>query len=256
MRTNRFLKGISLSLLAAALIFCSIVRLQSPPQNMPSTSPMVTTSPISSEKPLQSVSGQALTGVVVAVDAGHGGPDGGCVGKNGTAEAPLNLDVAQRLQHALEALGATVVMTRTGDYMLSAEDTDTNKTRKREDQECRVALAQENRADLLVSIHMNSYSDPDISGAQVFYAEGSEQGKLLAQALQSALREELDPNNRRTACSGDYFILNGASASALVECGFLSNPHEESLLNTETYRERIAQAIAGGILTFFRQKAA
>lgn len=181
----------------------------------------------------------------VAVDAGHGGADGGAVGtQSGVAEAGLNLCVAKRLAALLEAQGIVVVMTRTEDTALAA-------TKQKDLAKRREIIADEN-VDLVVSVHMNKYSDPSISGAMAFYQSGSAEGQKLAQAV---IDEVCDATNRkrRLANPGDYFVLRECSAPAvLVECGFLSNAEEEQKLLDEAYLSSIAEAIARGVLTYLK----
>lgn len=188
-----------------------------------------------------------LSGWVIAVDAGHGGYDGGAVGReSGVPEKGINLDVAQRLEKALSALGAQVVMTRTGDYALCDEDPPIRK--KLQDMQRRAAIVEAGGAQLLISVHMNEYTQKSQSGPQVFYREGCDAGRLLAGVMQQALIDGLSPQKERTAMSGDFYMLMLGIPSVLVECGFLSNPREEGLLLTEAYRQRIAQALAQGVL--------
>ena len=193
-------------------------------------------------------SGQ-LSGYVIALDAGHGGYDGGAVGRvSGTAEKGLNLDVAQRLKAILEAQGARVVMTRTDDYALCDEDPPIRK--KLQDMQRRAAIIESGGAQMVLSIHMNEYAGRNQSGPQAFYREGCPAGRLLAGAIQGAMNEKLSPKKTRTALGGDYYILTLGVPTVLVECGFLSNAKEEALLLTEDYRQRVAQAIASGVLAW------
>lgn len=190
-----------------------------------------------------------LSGYVIALDAGHGGYDGGAVGRvSGTAEKGLNLDVAQRLKAILEAQGARVVMTRTDDYALCDEDPPIRK--KLQDMQRRAAIIESGGAQMVLSIHMNEYAGRNQSGPQAFYREGCPAGRLLAGAIQDAMNEKLSPKKTRTALGGDYYILTLGVPSVLVECGFLSNAKEEALLLTEDYRQRVAQAIASGVLAW------
>ena len=103
-------------------------------------------------------------------------------------------------------------------------------------------------AQMVLSIHMNEYAGRNQSGPQAFYREGCPAGRLLAGAIQGAMNEKLSPPKTRTALGGDYYILTLGVPSVLVECGFLSNAKEEALLLTEDYRQRVAQAIASGVL--------
>ena len=192
----------------------------------------------------------ALAGLCAAVDAGHGGYDGGAVGRvSGTPEKGLNLDVARRVQRLLEAQGARVVMTRTGDYALCDENPPIRK--KLQDMQRRAAIIREGGAQLVLSIHMNEYAGRSESGPQVFYREGCPAGRLLAGAIQAAMTQGLAPARERTALGGDYYILTLGVPSVLVECGFLSNREEEARLLTEDYRERVAKAIVQGVVDWY-----
>ena len=188
-----------------------------------------------------------LCGLTIAVDAGHGGYDGGAVGRvSGVPEKGLNLDVAQRLEKILRAQGADVVMTRTGDYALCDEDPPIRK--KLQDMQRRAEIIRINDADMVISVHMNEYAGRSESGPQVFYRENCPAGRLLAGAIQEAMIRELKPAKERPALGGDYYILTLGVASVLVECGFLSNREEEARLMQEDYRQIVAQAIAQGVL--------
>lgn len=190
-----------------------------------------------------------LTGLTIAVDAGHGGYDGGAVGRvSGTPEKGLNLDVAQRVEALLTQLGARVVMTRTGDYALCDEKPPIRK--KLQDMQRRALLITEGGADLVLSIHMNEYAGRSQSGPQVFYREECPAGRLLAGALQEAMNGALAPERTRGALGGDYYILTLGVPSALVECGFLSNKKEEALLLTPQYRQRVAEAVVQGVVSW------
>lgn len=187
-----------------------------------------------------------LSGFVIAVDPGHGGYDGGAVGRvSGTPEKQLNLDVSLRLVKHLEAQGAEVILTRTDDYALCDEDPPIRK--KLQDMQRRAAIIGSREADMVLSIHMNEYAGRSESGPQVFYREECPAGRLLAGAIQGAMVRGLTPARERTALPGDYYILTLGVPSALVECGFLSNREEEARLLTEEYRERVAAAIAQGV---------
>jgi len=193
----------------------------------------------------------ALAGLTVAVDAGHGGYDGGAIGRvSGVPEKGLNLDVAQRVEELLLDLDADVIMTRTGDYALCDDDPPIRK--KLQDMQRRAELIRLNEADAVLSIHMNEYAGRSESGPQVFYREGCPAGRLLAGAVQGAMIRELKPKRERPALGGDYYILTLGVPSVLVECGFLSNKAEEALLMQETYRQQIAEAIVQGVMDWQR----
>lgn len=189
-----------------------------------------------------------LDGLTVALDAGHGGYDGGArAHDSGLWEKELTLRIALAVERELSAHGAQVVLTRREDKCLSEGDNAT-RARKRADLEARRRIAEEAGADVLLSIHLNEYRDRGESGPQVFYQRGGDEGRLLAGALQQAMIETLQPQKERKAMAGDYYVLRGKLPSALVECGFLSNPEEERLLLDDAYHRRIGTAIAHGLV--------
>lgn len=192
---------------------------------------------------------QTLAGRIIAVDAGHGGYDGGARAPCGRWEKEYNLVVAKALQRELTARGAQVVMTREGDYALCDKNPPIRK--KRQDMERRAALVLGAGAELLVSIHMNEYRDAGQSGPQVFCRADCPAGRQLAETIQAAMIGALAPKKKRAASAGDFYILSLGVPSALVECGFLSNAAEEALLRQDAYCARVAAAIADGIAGYF-----
>ncbi len=191
---------------------------------------------------------------VVVIDAGHGGRDGGKVSVDGvTYEKDINLEIAYKLKTYLEAQGVLVVMTREGDEGLYTES-DSNK--KAADLKRRIELINQVQPDLVISIHQNSYHEPEISGAQVFYYTTSESSKELAQIIQAQLCVSLDPDNHRQAKANDtYYMLKKTGATiVIVECGFLSNPEEAALLKSEEYQNRVAWNIYLGVMQYLNRQ--
>ena len=188
-----------------------------------------------------------VSGNTIVLDPGHGGSDPGKVGVNGVLEKELNLQIAMQVKEILEEKNIQVVMTRTTDEMLCPEDSD---NRKREDMRKRVEMMNDVHPVLAVSIHQNSYTDPKVSGAQVFYYSESEEGKRMAELMQKALLE-VDLNNKRAAKANDsYYLLKQTEVpTIIVERGFLSNPSEAEKLKTKEYQESVANAIVKGIET-------
>ena len=184
----------------------------------------------------------------VVIDAGHGGVDGGAVGRTtGKEENSLNLEYANCLKNLLEAFSMEVVMTRTNLNGLYGAFS-TNK--KRDDMQRRKDIIQKSGADLVISIHMNSHSLSSYKGAQVFYKKTDENGMRLANNIQALFLQTL-PNARKTASPGDYYILNCSSIpSVIVECGYLSNPQDEQNLLTTTYKDSLCTSIFIGIVKY------
>ena len=183
----------------------------------------------------------------IVIDAGHGGFDPGKTGTLGENEKVINLEIAKKLQMYLEQGGATVYMTRNEDEALGSK--------KQSDMKERKVIANESDADMLISIHQNAFPKASAKGAQVFYHKTSPQGRALAEAIQQALKQCDSQNTREAKPNADYYILRTTEIpAAIVECGFLSNPSEEEMLNTEEYQEKIAWAIYAGILDYLESE--
>lgn len=187
---------------------------------------------------------------IVVIDAGHGGNDPGKVSPDGVLEKDVNLAIALRLKSRLEEKGIKVILTRDSDICL-AIDGATNK--KKSDMINRMELVNESGADLLISIHQNSYSDSRVKGAQAFYYGSSEQSEKLAKEIQSCVKEYADTeNNRMAKACNDYYILRKSVCPAvIIECGFLSNPEETARLVDEGYQDKLAQAITSAICNIY-----
>ena len=203
----------------------------------------------------QVLSEQALAGLkqpkqpVVVVDAGHGGNDPGKVAVNGSLEKDINLAIAKRLAWYLEQADVTVIMTRDSDSGLYSQNDSKKKT---SDMQKRCRIMNESKADLAVSIHQNSYHDEEIFGGQVFYYADSAPGKRLAERIQKRFDYVLGAENRRQPKANEsyYLLLHAECPAVIVECGFLSNWREASLLGDEEYQDRMAYTIHMGILEY------
>ena len=115
---------------------------------------------------------------------------------------------------------------------------ESESNKKIADMKKRVALINETKPDIAVSIHQNSYHEESIKGAQVFYYTHSKEGERAATVMQEALKV-LDINNKRQAKEVPTII---------VECGFLSNVEEAEKLKNEEYQDKVAEAICAGII--------
>lgn len=183
----------------------------------------------------------------VVIDAGHGARDGGCVGVNGSIEKDLNLEYAKTLKKLLTSRGVKVVMTRESDKALYSEDA---KTKKISEMKAREKIIMDTKPDLVVSIHMNSFSLKSAKGAKVFYKQDSEPSKIVAQYIHKSINSYLD-SKFPAPSAGDYYILNCSPySSILVECGYLSNAEEEEMLQTKSYREKLMHSVFCGILIY------
>lgn len=187
---------------------------------------------------------------IIVIDAGHGGVDAGVVGvTSGVKESDINLSVARALRGYFVDAGFSVVMTRSSNGGLYGMATDGFKMR---DMKKRKSVIEESGADMVISVHQNFCPIPSRRGGQVFFLDGSESGKALADSIQKCLNE-LDENVRDlSALVGDYYMLKCTdSPSVIVECGFLSNAEDEALLRTDEYRQKVAYAIFKGAVGYY-----
>lgn len=186
-----------------------------------------------------------LSGRTVVIDSGHGGMDSGKEGSDGTLEKDINLSIAFKLKELLEQSNINVVMTRSDSNGLYSES-DSNK--KIADMKKRCAIIDESNADVVISIHQNSFQSASVKGAQVFYYKHSAKGKELAGILQKAFKQYLDPSNSRLekADSTYYMLIHTSTPTVIAECGFLSNPEELAKLQTEEYQQKVAEALFNG----------
>lgn len=184
-----------------------------------------------------------LHGVHVVVDAGHGGHDrGACHFPSALIEKEINLDMAVRLEAALQQSGAKVSLTRRDDTFVSLDD--------------RARFANEHDADLFISLHVNRYPSADCFGAQTFYSPASEEGRRLALLIQEELLEIYPPNYRQ-ALPGDFRVLrNTHMAATLVEIGFVTSPVDRELMAQANYREQVVAAIVEACIRFVRGELA
>lgn len=187
-------------------------------------------------------------GIAIVIDAGHGGRDGGSIGINGTIEKEINLKYSLALKEKLVSVGYRVELTRKTDDGLYSE---TAKNKKMSDMRARFNIIQKTNPNLVISIHMNSFNSSSARGALTYYRNGDEASKKCADLIQSSLNTYCAAPTRQGKV-GDYYILNCSYyTSILIECGFISNPEEERLLNTDEYREKFIDAIYNGILLYF-----
>jgi N-acetylmuramoyl-L-alanine amidase len=213
----------------------------------------------------------------IVIDPGHGGDDVGAKGAQGTLEKNVTLSVARRLKASIESrLGVRVLLTRDGDQTVASDQ--------------RAAMANNNKADLFISLHANASVRPAVSGAEVFYLalgdyaqsrsgssqSGGEtlpvvgggtreieitpwetaqsqhlgQSAALAKVVEIALRERL-PMSARSLQQAPFRVLLGANMPAvLVEMGFLTNGPQEHQLASDEYQNAVTQALLDAILRY------
>ncbi|MEG1720976.1 MAG: N-acetylmuramoyl-L-alanine amidase [Pseudoflavonifractor sp.] len=230
MGKRAFAKILSAALLAALLL--STVLFQPRAQKVSGTLP-----------------GTAFLQTVI-IDAGHGGEDGGAVGASGVPESGINLAIARKLDDLLALYGVPTKLLRETEQSIHSGDAITLRQQKVSDLHNRVDLIAQTPNGLVISIHQNKFGNPKYHGAQVFYANNAQPFAAYTQML---LRAVLDPENSRVATkipSSVYLMSHITCPAILVECGFLSNPAEDYLLQTDGYQTKIAATLAASYLQF------
>lgn len=190
----------------------------------------------------------------VVIDPGHGGIDTGASGISGAYESVLCLDLSKKLSNLFSVGELCSVMTRTED--VSVQSKHTELSRKRADLSGRVEFCESIENPIFVSIHMNNYPLESCFGAEIYYSGNNEDSVRLADMIKSRI-DKFQPTNKRPnkLAKSNIYVLDKLNCPAiLIECGFLSNPDENALLNTEEYREKLAFIIYQGICEFTESK--
>ncbi|MEI5909231.1 N-acetylmuramoyl-L-alanine amidase CwlD [Bacillus spongiae] len=196
-----------------------------------------------------------LSGKIIYLDAGHGGPDGGASDRE-AVEKEIALEVTLKLREYLQEQGALVLLTREEDTDLAEEGTKGYSRRKTEDLKKRLELINNSEADLFISIHLNAIESSRWSGAQTFYSPRYKENERLAKFIQAEFIRNLENTKREAKVISNVFILKHAKKpGSLVEIGFLSNPEEKQKLMDDEYQESVAASIYEGVLRYFTNEA-
>ena len=184
----------------------------------------------------------------IVLDAGHGGIDPGSVGKTTkTTESELNLKITLKLADYLKAGGFNVILTRTNADGLYGTY---SKDYKKRDMQARKDKILNENAELVISIHINSFTNSSYRGAQVFYAQNNPESEKMASFVQQEFSKAI-PKSDKGISIGDYYILKCTNIpTILCECGYLSNAEDEKLLIDETHQDKLAYSIYKGIVIY------
>jgi N-acetylmuramoyl-L-alanine amidase len=176
---------------------------------------------------------------VVVIDPGHGGPDPGAVGIGGIFEKEIVLDVSRRLQAILEQNNVQVVMTRNADIDLDLQP--------------RVDIAERANATIFVSVHANaiSMSRPDVNGVETYYFQS---GLGLAQTIHRNILQGTGMPDRRVRSARFYVLRRTSMPSVLLELGFVTGRDDARKLSDLSFRQRMAESIARGILEYLGRR--
>ena len=169
----------------------------------------------------------------VVVDPGHGGHDNGGIPQNLAREKIYTLLVAKRLKPLLEARGYKVILTRDADYFVTLPG--------------RCAVANRQRNAVFVSIHFDSFTRRGADGITMYYTKSN--STKLAYSIHRHMVSLLRPNTDRGVKRARFYVIrNTLCPSVLVEGGFLTNAEETARIRTAGYQQRLAEAIARGIV--------
>lgn len=170
----------------------------------------------------------------IILDAGHGGADGGTE-KQAAVEKDINFAIVLEMKELLENKGIRVALTRDRDVFMSLED--------------RVRAAEEEGADLFLSVHCNYYEkDSSISGLECYYCKGASEGRYYAEKIITEIEERGNIVSRNAKPANYYVLKNTGIPAVLVEVGYLSNDNERRNLITEEYQGRIAIELVEGVM--------
>lgn len=246
----------------------------SPPAPEPAAPP---SSPPAPPLPLPALGATVPALRTIVIDPGHGGDDAGVRGANSAEEKELTLQVARRLRALVETrLGIRVILTRDDDRGMSLDD--------------RAALANNSKADLFLSLHLNAAPVASVSGAEVFHLQLDPEGEealrtaataavalpvlggatrtidvirwdlaqarhieasaALGEMLEEALRGHVEMSIRARQEAPLRVLTSVNMPAALIEMGYLTNPAEERLARSEAHQNTLAQAMYNAILRF------
>ena len=193
------------------------------------------------------VSGQnkSLVNKIIYLDPGHGGVDPGATYKN-IKESDINLALCLKIKEILEKEGATVYLTRDGNYDLSSINA---KRRKKSDLENRVKLINESDANIYISIHLNSINSSTWSGMQIFYDNVHKDNKNIAENMSNYLKLKRNPMRIKDM----YLNKNIKIPGILIEVGFLSNYYDRINLIDEEYQNKIANQIVKALINYYNK---
>jgi N-acetylmuramoyl-L-alanine amidase len=247
-----------------------------PPTPNPESKTATAETPAPVTDPRAAIAASRLWQTIV-IDPGHGGDDVGVRGAKGVEEKQLTLDIARRLRGMVEnRLGLRVILTRDNDRALGLDE--------------RAAVANNGKANLLISLHVNGAPVPDQSGAEIFHlqldresaevvrsatAEGAslptlggglrrldlipwdlaqarhlDESSVLASVLQEELRRHVPMSGHPIRQAPMRLLAAANMPAALVEVAYLTNPRQEARLNSEEFKTSIAQAVFSAIVRF------
>lgn len=233
-------KFIFLALMALMMIIGFRIQSQTQSQTHPTAeniTPVSTPKPEETLKMVTPISSQKQTETYrIAIDPGHGGSDPGATGISGAYEKEFNLSLAQLVYDLLEADPMfEPILTRSDDQYVELNE--------------RAATANEWKADVMVSIHANTYTDPTANGTETIYRK--EDSVELAQTMQKHLTEGLGLRDRGVKQERMHVLSTAKMPAVLIEVGYLTNAAEDQILMSSEGQKLAANAIVNGLKEFF-----
>jgi N-acetylmuramoyl-L-alanine amidase len=192
-------------------------------------------------KVIVEVSKKQISKFIVCINAARGGTDSGSVGPTGLKEKEVNLDVALRLGKLLEKENVQVVYTRSSD---SVTWNSVNEIQER------INIANNAKADLLVTISCNSVEDEASNGIRTYYLNGNDKSKQLAEYIQEQLVSKTGALDRRIIGSDLSSLKQFNAPGVMATLGFITNKSEESKLNTSEYKDNLAAALTNAVVKY------
>lgn len=190
-----------------------------------------------------------VKGKKIVIDPGHGGEDSGAIGPTGVTEKSITLQIAKEVEKMLKEAGAKVIMTRTVDTEVSPKHRQATDV---DELQARCDVANKAKADIFISIHMDSFTSREASGTTgYYYVKGSAASKRLATSIQSNLVSQLKTTSRGVRTCKFYVVRHTKMPATLIEVAFVSNPKEEKLLTSKKGVQKAAIGIVKGISDFF-----
>lgn len=189
----------------------------------------------------------------IIIDAGHGGIDGGAVGEGGIVEKDINLAICLTMRDIFKANGFDVIMTRETDISIHDEGITNARKQKVSDLHNRLAIVNSYSNAIFISIHQNKFGNKNAHGAQIFYSPNNGQSEKLAETIQRAFVQNLQPeNNRQIKKAGKnlYLMYKSTCPAVLVECGFLSNKNEAEMLIVPEYQAKVAFTTFSAVMAY------
>lgn len=204
------------------------------------------------ERALPTAASASADKPVIVLDAGHGGLDSGAVGPTGVLEKDINLSIVLTLRDMFEMSGFQVVLTRDEDISIHDPGIEGIRNQKLNDMDNRLEIIQSYPDSIFLCIHQNNFTDPQYSGAQMFYNNNNPKNRTLAQIMQNRFVQLQPSNGREIKLAGNelFLLKTNKNPSLMIECGFLSNPDEEQNLSTWEYQQKVAFTIYGGVMEF------